>query len=702
MFDNINPENLLVEDDVDGSSPETRKPATAGTTTESDCNVPDEKLQEDVLTGFRSCLKSLSLGTDDEIFDENGGVEESMKILSDSCRNEIGVSCPKKVENFCKKAVLTEMSRKDRLGENGKYFHNFMESCSGLFGDNSETIDSIRGRMTSVDASAHQEQESTLELTSCNSLYANGKMFEGNNFIGINGELIPLTEGGGGPENKSYKITFADGTSGVHQSKLQDLYDNVLGCAKTAWGFKLINEHFDKTKNNTPKISSKIFPQMVCRGSGAITKDYVACKKVLHTLDSYSFAEQGLQTYQQGDQAVHHAKVQSEIVKNFHGGDNLQPYLGAQAKTIDKRKEQEMQKGALTSAQLAQLVAKIRSFPTSEKALALCDNDTSNKQYWIEVNKKFETVAPDIVRSPVSDRENSPCRAALYSERGKHLFRNEGILQDAKAKRNESVMKLGQSAVQSHLLGEHADDIRKRIAELKKRREDALKGDGFDEDLLVDQCQLNPHLEACRGKDGSPGPFGFTPGGYVFGGGGNPGSLTPKGGENPFKPENPSGHLPSEDIIIPEGLSELEERLGGGVEGRPSGQRAKLSGASGGGGGGAPPGGGGGGGGQGGVSAADFEKKGGGPGFNGSRDVIGPGYRGGALFGRGRGSGKGKGGSNLSSLLGKKSKNKDRNSMLSYRLPASVSQRGTNIFKRISARYDKVEKSKRLLEYEVK
>ena len=278
---------------------------------------------------------------------------------------------------------------------------------------------------------------------------------------------------------------------------------------------------------------------------------------------------------------------------------------------------------------------------------------------------------------------------------GDHMFQNERVLVAAKNQLFNSIKDSALLSAQTALSNMQGDSIRENIEALKKRKDEELGKGGFDPDLLVNECVVNPQLPACRPK---VPPLGYVGGGFKFEGPGNSGTLTsPSDDDYPFAPYDEldiggAGPLAN----IPESLkNELDTSIP-----TPSGSRLGFGGPGGGGGGG-PSGGAPGGGGQGGVTSKDFEKRGGGRSSR-IRDVkamgnIGPGGR---LFGGGRLQQKKSG--DLASLFKKNTKDKIKNAIINYRMPVSVTDKNSNIFQRISFRYDQVEGDKRLLEYEVK
>ena len=430
------------------------------------------------------------------------------------------------------------------------------------------------------------------------------------------------------------------------------------------------------------------------------TKDYVACKSLVTLVDNFSYGNQATDIMQNVDRANNNAKIESTLWEQTQRAQHGTSHLEAMKGNVDKQYQHKIQKAAISAAELVTLQTKISSFPTAKDGRALCQGSSGEERSVADkIISSFTSYGTQIfsrVNLPNPIDNYSPCRLAL-AKYGPLFFPNGGAALIAlKEKKFQAGMRAATEALQASLSKKLSDDIKDRIKALKKRKEDAIAEGGFKPELLVNPCLANPLLPACKKE--SPG--GFTPGSFNFEGTGNTASLTSSGPD--FSDASPDKELNigADAPILNNATKELEKKLSKSLGGqRPSGSRPGFGTGSGSGGAGSGSGGSGSGG-SGGVSGKDFKK--------GGRRPVPPGkltanFRGGARRLFSRGSAKlNKNNQYNSGALKKKAQDKIREGILNYRLPASVTKRNTNIFQRISLRYNKVAKDNRLLEYQVK
>ena len=509
------------------------------------------------------------------------------------------------------------------------------------------------------------------------------------------------------PTPPTYTVTLVQNASdgendllsaGADETKwgAEDVGDKVLipafDCAKKALGLRIIYDKLSKASEVETDDDSK------CDSHGSITKDYEDCKELWSLAKNFYYGRQTMGVTQGVDQQKKHAELQSQVFQDHQlkasGTTELQALKGS----IDKNTQHQYQKATLSAAEAAALKAKINAFPTRQKAKDFCIDD-DNDDAIIGAVKELGGGSFSRWTPPASNPEDTPCALAL--QQWPQLFANEDVLNEVKGMMFQAGVRAATELGQAKLMEGQARDVQENIEALKKRDEDDKASGGFDPDMLVDTCVVNPHLPICQQQVGQE--RGALAHGFNFQGSQGSASLTRADkGQGAFKRVAPdrglnlggSGPLPR--------TNELEEKLGRSVRGQSpgGGKRPSLAGGSGGGGGGGGGvGSGGGGSSSGGVSPRDFKGRSRGRSPNGNV-YSSAGVRRGRLFAGGSKAKASKKNSKLADLFNKKKKIRD--SILNYRLPASVTGKDGNIFQRISARYDQVESAKRLLEYEVK
>ena len=558
--------------------------------------------------------------------------------------------------------------------------------------------------------------------------------------------IIDPSEDSENRDNQEFKVKF-DNTSN-HHPHLHRVLPELYKYYKICEGLSLIEEEGLEFAEEGEERPSRTNPYLVCKNERKVALDYQACKGLVSLMDGFTYANISAQKIQEIDQSRSYEKIRAETWKKTQMGDNTTTQLGALEASVRKQGQHLSQKATLKSGEALALKFKIRSFPTRQKVLELCpDSDRDEDKYAQSFRNNLQEVLAEqfkigrdeakSIKEALEDKihgyegmtpkdkkealkkafedkkkalkealkdkihgykptsNESPCEMSM--DHFKKMFQNTAVLIAAKEQFFNSLKDTALHTVQKLLSDRQANRISKNIEALNNRKEQALKEEGFDPDLLVNECVVNPLIPACRSQDD---PIGFSGGGFDFGGPGNSGTLTPKSQEKiPFLPEDDL-EINVADIPIPRPTKGPKSTLSDSVRGQvPQGSRPGFGRAGGAGSGGGPGGGAGASGSSGGVSGKDFKKKGGRRSGRVS-DVKGNFKGGGRLFGIG--NSRKKKSNDLASLFKKDTKDKINNAILNYRLPASVKGKEDNLFKRISLRYDKIKGHKRLIEYEVK
>ena len=530
---------------------------------------------------------------------------------------------------------------------------------------------------------------------------------------GKDDKVIVPQDGSQGKDDKEFLVEFRDRY--IDNLPLDEVLPKLYKYYKICEGLSLIKDEDLEFAEEDEEIPSRTNPYLVCKNKRKEALDYQACKGLVSLMDGFTYANISAQKIQEIDQSRSYEKIRAETWKKTQMGDNTNTQLGALEASVRKQSQHLSQKATLKSGEALALKFKIRSFPTKQKVLKLCphsDRDEheyagsfkSNLKRVLLNQPKIKDDDDETIKNDLKDKideyhqltpDENPCEMSV--KQFPKMFQNTTVLIAAKEQFFNSLKDTALHTFQKLLSDRQANRISKNIEALNNRKEQALKEEGFDPDLLVNECVVNPLIPACRSRDD---PMGFPGGGFYFGGPGNSGTLTPRSQEKiPFLPEDDL-EINVADIPIPRPTKGPKSTLSDSVRGQvPQGSRPGFGRAGGGGSGGGPGGGGGASGSSGGVSGKDFKKKGGRRSGRVS-DVKGNFKGGGRLFGTG--NSRKKKSNDLASLFKKGTKDKIHNAILNYRLPASVKGKEDHLFKRISLRYDKIKGHKRLIEYEVK
>ncbi len=555
--------------------------------------------------------------------------------------------------------------------------------------------------------------------------------------------IVYSSNGNAQKEIKLHKPTNANpGHLQANKAILNKLISSIRGCA----GIKNLNEEFTDVSDTTPPYTNNYAMGQYCRGDGPITKDYNACKKVVDALQTLTVARVGFQAFQQVQGQVQNADIQATAAEQQAEGQSVTTGLNALERNAQLQGSQALQQAAANGAEMAYLWTLINNFPISDKFT--CDNNASKgllgKPKAEFVNHLLSKISiqgslpqhpdPDIVlpdnhsSSPHHPPDNLPMslKSAFYSIAGnfegrdtyceqwrqentfsvlRRAFMNQNIVSFARSRMMMAGIGAGLNGLQAFLANRRANTIRDAINDLEAREEEFQPG--FDENLLINKCAVDPTLEGCDpDRPNFNAPMGFTMGGNPLGGGGGSGGGVVQGAFQAAEidPFDSASSDPSQDLtdeeeaVLAGGLAEVADDTSGSLAGQfASGNATGINAGSGGGGGG-----GGGGasasGGQGGENPQNYANNK--PSSSGGRgEGAGGTY---SASGGWTGSRGGKGAANV------------KNPFIKGRNPASTKDRilnfknfpsfngGRTIFDRISNAYQGAAKSNRLEEYEAK
>ena len=506
-------------------------------------------------------------------------------------------------------------------------------------------------------------------------------------------------------DNNKVKVVFYDNDTSC-QATPKELLTLISQCSIKAVGISFIHEEFKEIELN------EITNENDCYGRKEITKDYVPCKNLISLVNKFSIGrvvlEQGHYIHSQTTQADLQAKAWEES----QVGQNTTSTMEALKGGLDTQYNHQIQKAGASALEFATLNNKINSFPTPKKARKLWTNKGQEigsiiDQVVLKLNERRKDETTEFFTDQIIEEvttemsDTNPINEVFLSESqlARSFFKNQEQLNIAKQRMYQVGLKMGLEGANILLMRKHLNQLKKDIAALKDKKDNALEQE-FDPDLYANPCLVNPLIPACQKPNETEiETENFSLGDYQFGGEEGQSVSTTLG------EELPNGLSPTQDLgigdaaILPGMQTELVEKLSDEVSVAGGGGRPSLGGgqSSGGGSGAGAGGAGAGGGGGGGVSSKDFQKRtSNGRPVSDIRDQRAAPT--GSWFSR-----KGRKGSqrNIANLLKKNAKDNIKGTILSYRLPASVSPSNSSIFQRISSRYDKVEKTKRLLEYEV-
>lgn len=474
-------------------------------------------------------------------------------------------------------------------------------------------------------------------------------------------------------------------TSQQRQAIVKSVYEAVAPCA----GLKELFTKYQDYSNETPQTPSRTMYGSVCRGYGSVTRDYNECVSLTQLVDNFALGKQGLNMFQQVDQQYNQLDIQADLTESVALGNSTTNSQEAMKRSIDKQTQHQLQNAAVSAAEFGTLISRVKTYPSIFDARTFCKEQSQSKELAEIIATKFQIA--DVIDLGVGNSSATPCEIAL-SRYGGVIFANAGILNQLKGRMYQSGMETAMAGLQAALSNKFSNDLGDNIDALNQRREDELANGGFDPNLLMNQCQVNPNLPACA-SGGLPPGVGFNP---------NTTTNTVPSITNPNNPDDEFDDVPIGDTgdgaLAGEAILEFEDELNGSVRGQlASGARPGLGGTGSGEGGGAGGGAGGGGAASGGVSAKDFEQQSGSaPSRISDVGGSGGGGSGGALF-RSRGGSSNK---DLANVF--KKKNSIRNGIMNFngRNPASVGGASGNLFQRISKQYSSALKNNRLHNYE--
>lgn len=485
-----------------------------------------------------------------------------------------------------------------------------------------------------------------------------------------------------------------------------------------------------------------------CATMGAETQDYGACKGMADAYSAAMVGEKAVQTYQEIDFMSTTMDAQIDNMKDPNDPKNA---LRAQHKTVKKQEEISNVRGGVSGAKATALIVAIGQMPSREDFVTSCQQKMN--QQIIEKYDKVGNAARAWVLT-VTDNYN---KKAATKGKGQQSFKFERVTKamhetqigpvtaepgkigagdgspnkGGDSKGAEHPCEVGYSGELQLVLNEKAKDEATRLAveagletaanfakaailhSQAKKIQNAMNGiDNFkpeesiygDPELLATECQINPNQQKCidaglsRGQDFYDGAIVVNPGGSATGSGqyndpeNGSGSSATSGGIQNRSASVSAGAFFDDPVNKGSGFADntptaamIKPAQGGGGAGGGKGGAASGIGA---------PGGGdsSGGGGNDGANSEGTGKA--------SAASYSPGtytrYSGGVPIGNKK---SGTSANPFANLLGGK---KLSGQNLNFRNPASgqIGAKGKNIFDVISNRYDEVNKSKRLVEYQ--
>ena len=497
---------------------------------------------------------------------------------------------------------------------------------------------------------------------------------------------------------------------------------SLINCAAV----QSLNDSFTDYEDVTPRVTNQYAPGVVCIGQGSATKDYVACKQILDRMQMLTIGRLGFQAFQQVSTQVGTARIQADTLEAQAQGQSVTTGLEGLERTYNMQGNQAMQQMAANGAEMGILWAMQSNFPTMDKWN--CENDTRlgmdmqrfvdsvgiQLGFWSRNAQGGDTAGPEksAFKAPFQGIEGkSVCEYYKTTIQGRATlnaaFMNGRVLNALKSRMMMAGVQAGLNGLQAFLANRMAKDLRNSIEDLDEREENFQAQ--FDEDLLINQCAVDPQAPGCDGGvAGFEAPMGFTMGGSPLGGGGGSGGTITQGAFNAVGAGDdigsPAANLPNgsgSGEVLAGGLQSLVGEDSGSVRGENAGSgRQALSGT-----------GGGGGGGGGGASASGGTGGANGQAFNqepgpssgglgeGSVSEAGGGAGGGWLH-RNKSGGGGKNNS-LKNPFRKVASTKQK--ILNFnQLPGVRGNARGNIFDRISQAHQGAVKDNRLLEYEIK
>ncbi len=546
-----------------------------------------------------------------------------------------------------------------------------------------------------------------------------------------------------------------EGNTNLYKNKLEEfgpkfkqLFSDARKCTAARFLVKSFINWGDADQTKKPADKQSFDGKIKCRSEGPETQDYWSCSATVDAYNAAEIADKGISTVQQIDFMNKQSEVQTDAM--IHQKDDLTAPLKAQRDIVKKESEVAHLAGTVDLAKAAVLAGAMGSIPTISDIVSKCGEllkksdshqvQRDNYNYVLAVMRfhvnfllysitsrgpganasafNVTKVIPAAnaqtyagMQAGAGDEDNpGPTQqgsidlcANVAANQGMNLAMNGPAKDAAKAAMIAAGLEGIANQAKGVILSGQADKIDDAIDGMAKFKPDLPTF--ASQDVMVQKCQADPTLPECSQFNFNH-DVGFASNGISIGGmadGTSDPSILGSGADNVANATGANGDTNRAGVV---------KGIGGSVGGivKPSGLTSTVgaahfkggAAAAAGGGGGAGPsalGGGAGGGGEGGGAA------GGGAGVAGGSKVQYDGggaklaYSGGA--GGGKSSATGAAENPFAKLFGDK-KGESESSMDFGRGPASVGSQGANIFGMISNRYQQVNGSKRLLEYEAK
>ena len=531
-----------------------------------------------------------------------------------------------------------------------------------------------------------------------------------------------------------------------YNTKARDLFVQTRRCIAARYLVSAFTDFRNNEQLRKPPETKSFDGKISCTSSGPETQDFWACKSMVNAYNAAEIGGKGVEVIQEIDFMNKTSEIQTDMTLNQQ--TDATAALKAQRDTVRANADKTKVAGVVDAAKAAVLAAKINEMPSLDEVISKCKSkltDTNSRSaqsqnYEKFINLlKFHAFVFDAARivpiggggsgngedvgagntgnnldlssafsSPLTlditqvDNSSDLCQYTA-SNFSLNLIMNEKAKDTARGIMIAAGFSALAKEAQGVILDNQADRIDDAISGVKKFKPD-IPTIGT-EDLLIAKCQADPSAADCD-KFGFNQDIGFAGSNINMGGiqqgtdGTSSTAPTTDDGQNAIG----SGGTDRSNAVARIGSAVTGINKGGGFAGRiPGAAGIKVGDTSGGGGGGgtassvAAPGGGGGGPGGGGAPGG----KGGGP--VGKLSYAGGGAKLNYVGGTGNSRAKSGGDDNPFAKMFKKGQGASGTKVVDFgRNPASLGNKNGNIFGMISNRYQAVNGSKRLLEYENK
>ncbi len=518
-------------------------------------------------------------------------------------------------------------------------------------------------------------------------------------------EVLDYASGMDRSESYGKLHTFQDDIKASKEEALNRLI-KVRKC--TALVQMTYETDYSDPEAGTEKRKASSDGSIECIRNGALTQDYKSCDAVITAYDVALVAQQVLVAGQQIDFTGKQTDFQAELLKDE---DQVKGPIKMQIKTLETQKGYAEAQGAGHMAKAAALEVVISGMPTINNLIDNCQkgfsDDAGHRDYAFVMSKIFgdeniisqqgePNIDPQLYGESYAGE--AICGETIKSNKKLRLIVND----TGKQQGHTAAIQAGIKAAEQVMV---ATVIQKNINKLKTILAGVEDFEPADlnytiEDLVAQECEINPTAPACSSATDSATSVGFSGQSFSISGTGRSGTgdyTLPDQDGIVSSTATDSGTLADGDKFAP--ISSGISGSGGisNAVGRGS-VKSTIGGASGS---------------SGGVSAGRVAAPSGGSRRSGARSTASRykakdySYRGkskGISYGSGgsRSRSKSSKSNPFAKLFNKSAKGKK--DIINFRELASKGEIGTqsgrNLFRMISDRYDNVEKNKQLLEYQ--